>query len=103
MCRDARNGALTSPQAPGAPCCPWGVQQPPQECWQSMVHAPSSHLAFGLLLDPLRELDDLCIDSRTVLSGAALAPAHNSREKPASALFHADQRPTRVPLQRHSK
>lgn len=44
-----------------------------------------SHLSFSLLMDPVSELDYLCVDARAILPRAALTPAHNSCQKPPSA------------------
>lgn len=41
-----------------------------------------SDLSFSLQVDPVRELGDLCVDSRAVLPSAPLPPAHDPRQEP---------------------
>lgn len=57
-----------------------------------------SHLSFSLLMDPVSELDHLCVDARTVLPRTALAPAHNTRQEPPSAALQTHQRTSWITL-----
>lgn len=57
-----------------------------------------SHLSFSLLMDPVSELDHLCVDAWTVEPRAALTPAHDPRQEPPPASLQTHQRTSWITL-----
>lgn len=57
-----------------------------------------SHLSFSLLVDPVSELDHLCINTGTVQPRAALTPAHDPSQEPPPASLQTHQRTSWVTL-----
>lgn len=49
-------------------------------------------------MDPVTELYHLCVNTRAVLSGTSLAPAHDPSQEPPPASLQTDQRTARVAL-----
>jgi len=49
-------------------------------------------------MDPVSELDQMCVDTGAVLPRTALPPAHNPRQEPPPASLQAHQRASGVTL-----